>query len=127
MEAINSVLENRKFTGPAILTLSIFVLFLIVWKSGVEPAPRHRDTRQEEKEVAEQAPTTKPKSKASGGMASEDRDSYLQSKRVYSFSHLKETYRRTCMMQANPTSSCTRLACDDGKVYCVASYLEINQ
>jgi len=125
MEIINSVLENKKFTGPAILTLSIFVLFLIVWKSGVEPAPRHIGTRQGEKEVVSELPA-KTKSRVSGG-AAEDRDSYLQNKRVYSFSHLTETYRRTCMMQANPTSSCTRLACDDGKVYCVASYLEISQ
>ncbi len=119
---LTQILENKKVTGPVIVLLSLLVLFLYVWKSGME-TPKHRMHLDEDEPV--KVHKVEAASKAPSATFSEDLDSYVTTKRTYEFQHAGTKYRRECRMQAVPTSSCTRLSCVDGKVYCVSSYMEL--
>lgn len=118
---LTQLLENKKVTGPVIAVLSLMVLFLYAWKSGTE-APKHRILEEDEPVKVHKVEAA---AKVPAATFSEDLDSYVTTKRTYEFQHAGTKYRRECRMQAVPTSSCTRLSCVDGKVYCVSSYMEL--
>lgn len=115
MEKKNSVLSAVK-TGikdnslPIIALMAITIAFLMVWKSGVETAPKKRHLGDEDVEDTGKS----NKSKAI-------------SKDTSSSEHIVIIGRQRKRCTITESQACHKIDCQDGKVICTNNYTILNE